>query len=69
MMSNFSTMLKGELRAYVIAHPDDRAAFYAFVDRFTDEAPSETFDLPKSPTEIEDVEMLIRQRLEQPKVS
>jgi hypothetical protein len=69
MMSNFSTMLKGELRAYVIAHPDDRAAFYAFVDRFTDEATSETFDLPKSPTEIEDVEILIRQRLEQPKVS
>jgi hypothetical protein len=69
MMSNFSTMLKSELRAYVIAHPDDRAAFYVFVDRFTDEAPSETFDLSKSPTEIEDVEMLIRQRLEQPKVS
>jgi len=46
--ANFSGMLKGELRAYVVAHPDDRDAFYAFVDRFTSEAPPETFDLPKS---------------------
>ena len=67
-MSNFSTMLKVELRAYVISHPDDRAAFHAFVDRFTKEAPSQTFDIPKSNAEVEDVEMLIRQKLEQPKI-
>jgi hypothetical protein len=66
--SNFSTMLKGELRDYVIAHPDDKAAFHAFVDRFTSEAPPETFDIPKSNTEIEEVEMLIKQKLEQPKI-
>ena len=61
--ANFSGMLKGELRAYVVAHPDDRDAFYAFVDRFTSEAPPETFDLPKSNAQIEEVEMLIRRKL------
>jgi hypothetical protein len=69
MKPNFSTMTKGELRAYVIAHPNDKAAFHAFVDRFTSEASPETFDIPKSNTEIEEVEMLIRQKLEQLKTS
>lgn len=66
---NFSTMAKGELRAYVIAHPDDKAAFRTFVDRFTAEASPETFDIPKSNTDVEEVEMLIRQKLEQLKTS
>jgi hypothetical protein len=69
MKPNFSTMTKGELRAYVIAHPNDKAAFHAFVDRFTAEASPETFDIPKSNAEVEEVEMLIRQRLEQLKTS
>jgi hypothetical protein len=66
---NFTTMTKGELRAYVIAHPSDKTAFHAFVDRFTAEASPETFDIPKSNAEVEEVEMLIRQRLEQLKTS
>jgi hypothetical protein len=69
MKPNFSAMTKGELRAYVIAHPDDKAAFHAFVDRFTAEASPETFDIPKSNGEVEEVEMLIRQKLEQLKTS
>lgn len=68
-MTDFSTMTKGELRAYVVAHPEDKVAFHAFVDRFTAEAPPETFDLPKSTTEVEEVEKLIRQKLEQLKIS
>lgn len=66
---NFNAMTKGELRAYVISHPDDKAAFHAFVDRFTAEASSETFDTPKSNAEIQEVETLIRQKLEQLKTS
>ncbi len=66
---NFSAMAKGELRAYVISHPDDKAAFRAFVDRFTAEASPEAFDIPKSNADIEEVEMLIRQKLEQLKTS
>jgi hypothetical protein len=57
-------MTKAELRAYVIAHPGDRAAFRAFVDRFTSEASPETFDLPNSDAEVAEVEALIRQKLE-----
>ena len=66
---DFSSMSKTELRAFVIAHPDNKAAFRAFVDRFTSEASPKTFDIPKSKAEIEEVEILIRQKLEQLKMS
>jgi hypothetical protein len=69
MQAKFSTMTKGELRAYVIAHPDNKAAFHAFVDRFTAEASPETFDIPKSNAEVEEVERLIKQKLEQLRTS
>ncbi len=62
---DFSTMTKSELRTYVIAHPADKTAFHAFVDRFTSEASPETFDIPQSNAEFEEVETLIRQKLEQ----
>ncbi|WP_179051071.1 hypothetical protein [Nostoc sp. TCL26-01] len=65
MKPDFSTMTKGELRAYVIAHPDEKAAFHAFVDRFTAEVPPETFDIPKSNAQIEELEILIKQKLNQ----
>ncbi|MFB2916885.1 MULTISPECIES: DUF6887 family protein [Aerosakkonema] len=41
-----------------------KSAFHAFVDRFTSEASTETFDIPKSNSEVEEVEILIRQKLE-----
>jgi hypothetical protein len=65
MEADFNAMSKSELRAYVIAHPNNKIAFCAFVDRFTAEASQETFDLPKSNAEVEEVEILIRQKLEQ----
>lgn len=65
MQLDFDAMTKGELRAYIIAHPSDKVAFHAFVDRFTAEASSETFDIPSSIDEVEAVEVLIRQKLEQ----
>ena len=69
MKPDFSSMTKTELRAYVIAHPNDKAAFHAFVDRFTSVASTETFDIPKSTAEVEQVESLIRQKLAQLKTS
>ncbi len=66
---DFSAMSKIELRAYVIAHPDDKVAFRAFIDRFTTEASPETFAVPNSNAEIEEVEILIRQKLEQLKTN
>jgi hypothetical protein len=62
---DFNSMNKIELRAYVIAHPDNQAAFHAFVDRFTSEASPQTFDTPKSSDEIEEVNILIRKKLAQ----
>jgi hypothetical protein len=70
-------MTKGELRAYVIAHPDDRSAFHTFVvgvasqneTRFTAEASSATFDIPNSNADVKDVEILIQQKLAQLKTS
>lgn len=38
-------------------------AFHAFVDRFTSSASTETFDIPKSNSEVEEVDVLIRQKL------
>jgi hypothetical protein len=69
MQPDFSAMTKAELRAYAIAHPDDQTAFHAFVDRFTADAAPEMFDIPNSTAEVEQVEQLIRQKLEQLKAS
>lgn len=66
---DFSSMTKIELRTYVIAHPEDKTAFHAFVDRFTSEASTETYDIPKSNAEVGEVEILIRQKLGQLKMS
>lgn len=66
---NLGLMTKAELRAYVVAHPNNQAAFHAFVDRFTAEASPETFNMPNAKAEIEEVEILIRQKLEQLKAS
>ncbi len=63
MELDFNAMTKTELRAYVIAHPDDKEAFHAFVDRFTSDASPETFDIPKSNAEIHEVEILIKRKL------
>ncbi len=62
---DFNTMTKKELRAYVIAHPNDKDSFSIFVDRFTVKASSETFAMPKSVTEFQEVDRLVKQKLEQ----
>jgi hypothetical protein len=69
MNPDFDTMTKGELRAYVIAHPDDQSAFHLFVDRFTAEASPEMFNIPNSNAEVKEVEILIQQKLAQLKMS
>jgi hypothetical protein len=66
---DLKSVTKTELRAYIIAHPEDKDAFRIFVERFTAEAPSETFSVPQSKAEVEDVENLIRQRVQQSKMS
>jgi hypothetical protein len=65
---NFNNMSRIDLRAYLVAHPNDREAFNIFIDRFASQTNSETFDIPKSNEDFEQVENLIRQKLEQIKV-
>jgi hypothetical protein len=67
MKPDFNAMTKAELRAYLIPHPNNREAFYAFVDRFTADASPETFPMARSQDEIEAVAKLIEQRIEQKK--
>jgi hypothetical protein len=67
MKPDFSTMTKPQLRAYLVAHPNDQDAFHAFVDRFTAQA-SETFSMAKSPSEVAAVTTLIQQKVEQAKI-
>ncbi|MES1024425.1 hypothetical protein ABN584_16160 [Gloeocapsa sp. BRSZ] len=69
MKPSFENMNKAESRAYLVAHPNDQEAFYAFVDRFTSDATSEIYDLPQPQVEVEKVAALIRQKVEQAKNS
>jgi hypothetical protein len=44
----FAQMSRSELRAYVVANPQNQQAFEAFVDRATATASPETYDFPRS---------------------
>lgn len=67
MKNNFNTMTKAELRAYLIKHPNDKIAFYAFVDRFTSEASPKMFSMAQTSAEVEEVARLIQQKVSQTK--
>ena len=68
-MTDFSTMDKTELRAYIIKHPDNKLAFQAFVDRFTSDSDSTIHSIPDSPEGRKEAERLIKQKLTQAKSS
>jgi hypothetical protein len=69
MKPDFATITKVDLRAYLIAHPNDREAFHAFVDRFTADASPETFAMPQSQADIEEITKLIQQKVEELKMN
>jgi hypothetical protein len=66
---DLKSVTKAELRAYVVAHPEDKDAFRVFVDRFTAEAPPETFAVPRSEAEVAEIDNLIQQRVQQSKMN
>jgi hypothetical protein len=66
---DLKSITKAELRAYVVAHPEDKDAFRIFVDRFTAEAPPETFAVPRSEAEVAEIDNLIQQRIQQSKMN
>jgi hypothetical protein len=61
MKLDFNAMTKAELRAYLIGHPNEREAFYAFVDRFTADASPETIPMARSQSEIKEIEQKVEQ--------
>ena len=67
IMTDFNTMNKAELRAYIIKHPDNKSAFQAFVDRFTSDSESTIHSIPDSPEGRKEAERLIKQKLTQAK--
>ncbi|MEO1005793.1 MAG: hypothetical protein AAFW67_08075 [Cyanobacteria bacterium J06638_38] len=68
-MTDFSTMDKTQLRAYLIDHPQDKLAFQAFVDRYTSEADSKIYSMAESLEEMQEIDNLIQQKVTQAKSS
>jgi hypothetical protein len=69
MNLDFVNMSRSELRAYVVAHPDDQQAFQAFVDRATATAPAEVYDLPRSMDDFAALDVVMRARIEREKTA
>jgi hypothetical protein len=51
--SDLSTMSKEQLREYVIGHPNDKEAFYLYVDALKSSSASQSYPSSLSPEEIE----------------
>ncbi len=55
MNSNLSMMSKEQLREYVIQHPNDKEAFYFYVDSLKSGSSTQTYPSSLSPEEIDKV--------------
>ena len=65
MKLDFDNMSKGELRAYIVAHPTDQEAFYKFVDRFKADANDPSWHpYPQTPEDWAKVSQLIQEQIE-----
>jgi len=53
MKSDLSAMSKEELREYVIGHPNDKEAFYIYVDFLKSGSSTQSYPSSLSPEEIE----------------
>lgn len=53
MESDLGTMSKEKLREYVIGHPNDKEAFYLYVDALKSSSSGQSYPSSLSPEEIE----------------
>jgi hypothetical protein len=60
---DFATMSRAELRAYVVANPQNQPAFQAFVDRATATASPETYDFPRSMDDLAALDAVMGPRI------
>lgn len=65
MNTELTNMTKAELRAYIIAHPNDRDAFHTFIDRFSNQTSSEIFPATLTQSELDTI---IQQKIQQSQV-
>lgn len=64
MKLDFDKMSKAELRAYVVANPNDQQAFYKFVDRFkADSNDSRWHPFPQSLEDVAKVSRLVQEQI------
>lgn len=65
-MTDFEKMSRAELRAYLVAHPDNQEAFYKFVDRFKADPNGSGWHPPVETLEdLARVSQLIEQRIKE----
>ncbi|PSB21240.1 hypothetical protein C7B65_04740 [Phormidesmis priestleyi ULC007] len=57
---NFEAMTRKELKAYMLAHRSNDAAFYAYMDKVNAEPPTEIFPAPKSLDDFQNFPPIIR---------
>lgn len=64
MKPNFQAMSLSELRAYVLEHREDEAAFHALVDRYKTDYPDRvSYPAPKTPEDFQEINRVVRERL------
>jgi hypothetical protein len=64
MKPNFQAMSLSELRAYVLEHREDEAAFHALVDCYKADYPNRvSYPAPKTPEDFQEIGRVLRERL------
>jgi hypothetical protein len=63
MSPDFATMSRTDLRAYVVANPQDQQVLQAVVDLATAMASPETYDFPKSIEDLSDLDAVMGPRI------
>lgn len=64
MSLDFQAMSLRELRAYVLEHREDEAAFHALVDRYKADYPNRvSYPAPKTPEDFQEISRVLREKL------
>jgi hypothetical protein len=65
MNPTFESMTLADLRAYILTHPSDIAAFHIFVDRLKAKGQRSQYPCPSTSENLEIMRQAIRQKLGQ----
>ncbi len=62
-MTDFDTMSRSELRAYVLEHRNDPEAFYRLTDRLKHENQESVWYVPQTQADVDQVQALIKEQI------